>query len=330
MSTFEIDDQACFHAKVVRAGNEAFGAWCRAGSWCAAHLTDGYVTRDIAVTIAETHVWCRLRDCGLPGSGLVEEVEGGYQIHQWDHWQRTASEVLHHRAEQAKRQKNRRAALRAGVPVTQSVTRDKRSTYRVSTDQVTPTVPREYSTPDPDPDPSTDPDLLSASVPPSAPPTLVAAAPPAFDTAGEQPKKKRAPRPRKPNPERPAGHPEVVDFYFVAFERARGVKPSFGGREGSAVSRLLDAVKGDVAKAQAIVEAAYSDPWWSTRATILDIAKDPAKFLGRQPSLVQRSPAGHSAAVFAREQREYEERLAKALPDPLADAMREIDQETHL
>ena len=45
---------------------------------------------------------------------------------------------------------------------------------------------------------------------------------------------------------------------------------------------------------------------------------------------VQRSPAGHSAAVFAREQREYEERLAKARPDPLAAAMREIDQETHL
>jgi hypothetical protein len=115
----------------------------------------------------------------------------------------------------------------------------------------------------------------------------------------------------------------VVGTYFAAFEHARGVKPSFGGKEGNAVSRLLDAVKGDVAQARAIVESAYSDPWWSTRATILDIAKDPAKFLGRQPSLVQRSPAGHLEAVLAREAREREQRIAELSASGYRDCLAE-------
>lgn len=49
------------------------------------------------------------------------------------------------------------------------------------------------------------------------------------------------------------GHAELVGFYFDAFERKRGTKPLFGGAEAKAVSRLLDAVKGDAAKAKVIV-----------------------------------------------------------------------------
>jgi hypothetical protein len=124
MPTFEIDDQACFNAKVLRAGNEAFGAWCRAGSWSMANLTDGYVTRDVTRIIASDEVWYRLRDCGLPGAGLVEEVEGGWQIHDWSHWQRTSDEIRSHREKQAKRQQNRRALLRAKKPVTRDVPSD--------------------------------------------------------------------------------------------------------------------------------------------------------------------------------------------------------------
>lgn len=127
MPTFEVDDQACFNAKVLRAGNEAFGAWCRAGSWCMANLTDGRVTRDVSRLIADEHVWLRLRDCGLPGSGLVEEADDGsgdWQIHDWDHWQRTADEILKHRESQAIRQRNRRALKRCQKPVTRDVPRD--------------------------------------------------------------------------------------------------------------------------------------------------------------------------------------------------------------
>ena len=145
MPTFEIDDQACFNAKVLRAGNEAFGAWCRAGSWCMANLTDGYVTRDVAILIAPEHVWATLRDCGLPGAGLVEPVDGddgALQIHDWDHWQRSAAEIRKHREQQAIRQRNHRAAKRAHKNVTRDNPRD-----------VTRDVPRESRPPDPHPNP---------------------------------------------------------------------------------------------------------------------------------------------------------------------------------
>lgn len=124
MPTFEIDDQACFNTKVLRAGNEAFGAWCRAGSWCMANLTDGRVTRDVARLIASDNVWCALRDCGSPGPGLVEPLGDDWQIHDWDHWQRSSVDILKRRELQAKRQQNHRAMKRAQGHVTRDVPRD--------------------------------------------------------------------------------------------------------------------------------------------------------------------------------------------------------------
>lgn len=191
MPTFEVDDQACFNAKVLRAGNEAFGAWCRAGSWSMANLTDGFVTRDVTRLIAGDDVWYLLRDCGLPGAGLVEEADGGWQIHDWQHWQRTADEIRKHREQQANRQKNRRALLRSQKPVTRDIPRD------VPCD-----VPRvsqgESRPPNPHPNPSSD--LLSEirqRLPPppddlggkenTTPPKPLALVP---DTTPDEPKRK--------------------------------------------------------------------------------------------------------------------------------------------
>src|SRR5256885_10305489 len=60
MPWFRLDDQGAFHAKVVAAGNEAYGAWCRAGQWCSAQLSDGLIPWAIALMIGPRKLWERL------------------------------------------------------------------------------------------------------------------------------------------------------------------------------------------------------------------------------------------------------------------------------
>ena len=38
---FRLAGEGAFHAKVIEAGDEAYGAWVRAGQWCSEHLTEG-------------------------------------------------------------------------------------------------------------------------------------------------------------------------------------------------------------------------------------------------------------------------------------------------
>ena len=52
MSWARIDDGWWSHPKVLRAGNEAAGAWARMLSYCAQHLTDGRLDRETALSIA--------------------------------------------------------------------------------------------------------------------------------------------------------------------------------------------------------------------------------------------------------------------------------------
>ena len=97
MSWFKLDDQGAFHAKVLAAGNEAYGAWCRAGQWSSAHLTEGRIPRSTALTLAKTRVWQRLIDAGLCDS-LGDE---GWQIHDYLEYNPSAEEALAKRASRA-------------------------------------------------------------------------------------------------------------------------------------------------------------------------------------------------------------------------------------
>lgn len=79
MVWFKVDDGMAFHAKVVEAGNAAIGLWTRAGSWCADHLTDGFVPDHM------------IRSLGTPGQArtlvrvkLWLRADGGYQFWQWN------------------------------------------------------------------------------------------------------------------------------------------------------------------------------------------------------------------------------------------------------
>ena len=94
MSWFRLNDEGAFHAKVLAAGNEAYGAWCRAGQWSSAHLTEGFIAEPVALSIAPRRVWERLRESTAGRSvGLVEERAGGWQIHDFLDCNPTAEEV---------------------------------------------------------------------------------------------------------------------------------------------------------------------------------------------------------------------------------------------
>lgn len=111
MTWFKVDDKSAFHSKVIAAGNEAWGALCRAGAWSSGEFTDGFIPDRIALMIATKRSWNRLETCGGPGKiGLVERVSDGWQIHDFTFWNLPA-EVA--KAEQAFRHDRARKAAEA-------------------------------------------------------------------------------------------------------------------------------------------------------------------------------------------------------------------------
>lgn len=96
MSWFRVDDQSTFHAKIVKAKNEAWGACCRAGAWSAARLTNGRIPIEVAFTIAPKKIWDRLIEVGL-----VEKLADELQIHDYLQWNPSREEVLAERARKA-------------------------------------------------------------------------------------------------------------------------------------------------------------------------------------------------------------------------------------
>lgn len=87
MGWFKVDDQLAFHQKAVIAGNSAMGLWVRAGSWSCAQLTDGFIAKAMANAMAN-----QCDADALVLAGLWDEVEGGYQFHDWSEFQPSAEE----------------------------------------------------------------------------------------------------------------------------------------------------------------------------------------------------------------------------------------------
>lgn len=108
MSWFRLDDKGAFHAKVTSAGNEAYGAWCRAGQLSCSLGSDGFIPFSTAKAIAPERVWRKLLSVGL-----LDPAEGGYQIHDFAEYNPTSAEVIERRAEisAARAQAGRRGGL---------------------------------------------------------------------------------------------------------------------------------------------------------------------------------------------------------------------------
>lgn len=93
MSWVRIDDKLSFHRKVLKAGNEALGAWIRMLTWCSDHLTDGAIPDDLALLIAGQQTVIDR----LVVSNLIELDQDGYRIHDYHDHNPTANEVRSHR-----------------------------------------------------------------------------------------------------------------------------------------------------------------------------------------------------------------------------------------
>ncbi len=140
MTWFKVDDQSSFHPKIMKAGNEAWGAVCRAGAWSSNHGTDGQISWEIALRIGSKPVWNRAEK-----SGLIERVtDEGFWIHDFLHWNPSAEATRAERARKAKNIADLRARRKAPSPppVTEPVTGD-----------IGKVQPVTYHGPDPDPDP---------------------------------------------------------------------------------------------------------------------------------------------------------------------------------
>jgi hypothetical protein len=147
MTWFRLDEKGCFHPKVVAAGNEAYGAWARAGQWCSEHLTDGVVPPDVAFAIAPPRVWNKLVEVGLcekSSQKISAKTPQRIEIHDFLQYNPSGKDVRAERERKAanvKEWRDRRNRKR-GPDVTGNTAGNLR-----------PLLPGRNHGPDPDPDP---------------------------------------------------------------------------------------------------------------------------------------------------------------------------------
>jgi hypothetical protein len=114
MTWFRVDDHLSDHRKVRKAGTSAMGLWVLAGSWSAAHLTDGWVPREVALRYGTERQAERLTSSGLWAAGDVDG-EPGWFFHQWIDHQPTREQVELRRKNAAERQAAWRANNNKGA-----------------------------------------------------------------------------------------------------------------------------------------------------------------------------------------------------------------------
>lgn len=125
MTWFKVDDSLHSHPKIeaLRHGphyGDALALWTLAGSWCAQHLTDGFLPK----TLAKTFGFRSKVAQELVRVGLWSEEKDGYRFHQWAERQPARSQVEQRRAESRERVDRYRAKKRAeNTPGTHVVTR---------------------------------------------------------------------------------------------------------------------------------------------------------------------------------------------------------------
>lgn len=89
MPWFKVDDRLAHHPKVMEAGLAAMGLWVRAGSWSAAHLTDGLIPAPLLKTFGATR---RQAEALVKADLWVAEPEG-YRFRDWLDYQPSAHDV---------------------------------------------------------------------------------------------------------------------------------------------------------------------------------------------------------------------------------------------
>lgn len=108
-----LDDDFYDHPRIVAAGNEGAGVFCRCLSYCGRYLTDGFVPGEVAARIANGDVGV-LRT--LLEVGLLEQTDGGFVLRDFLDYNPTADEVKQRRERisEARREAGRRGGRRSG------------------------------------------------------------------------------------------------------------------------------------------------------------------------------------------------------------------------
>lgn len=86
MPWFRLDDKSAFHAKVVAAGNAAWGAFVRMGAWCQDHRChDGAIPCHVAAIIASPEELKALTSVLVPGKNplLLDAGNGTYLLNDF-------------------------------------------------------------------------------------------------------------------------------------------------------------------------------------------------------------------------------------------------------
>lgn len=124
MPFFRVDDGLHSHRKVLKLGadhSDALALWTLAGSWCAYHLTDGWIPEYVAASL-DAHYAERAKALVHVGLWEVAEQDGepGWQFHGWSDPGRNplAEQVTAERAATAERQRRfrERAKGTAAIP----------------------------------------------------------------------------------------------------------------------------------------------------------------------------------------------------------------------
>jgi hypothetical protein len=90
MTWFKVDDSFHAHPKVLATEADALGLWVVAGAWSSAHLTDGFVPDHALQRLLPDSATLAKK---LITAGLWRKVRGGYQFHDWNDFQPSASDV---------------------------------------------------------------------------------------------------------------------------------------------------------------------------------------------------------------------------------------------
>jgi hypothetical protein len=111
LSWMEIDDGILDHPKFIRAvnmaGSDVVHLWLGIRSYCAKHLTDGFLPSDMLGEVRGPKGKARDKALvALQQVGLLDNAEGGYQMHNFLKWS-TSRAVILERRQAAKERKDR-------------------------------------------------------------------------------------------------------------------------------------------------------------------------------------------------------------------------------
>lgn len=105
---FSIDDAWDNCSPVARAGNAAFGVYCRCGAWAARNTSDGFVPAEVALAYGSPELARKLVDVGL-----WEAVDGGWSMPDYLVRNESAERVAARRKADADRKAKQRERLAA-------------------------------------------------------------------------------------------------------------------------------------------------------------------------------------------------------------------------